>query len=120
MNQDYPVQFSVEYPERDLNRLTTAFRIFTVIPIAIVLASIGGYTSGEYDASGETDEDVFDPAAYEGQTHVTAPERAARTDRSPVATGRPRSAGGRRPGAHSTSKSRTERRRRPAPRPTSG
>lgn len=27
-----------------------------------------------------TDEDVFDPAAYEGHTHVTAPERAALAD----------------------------------------
>ena len=33
----YPVQFGVDYPERQLNRLTTFFRIFTVIPIAIVL-----------------------------------------------------------------------------------
>ena len=46
MNTDYPVQFSVDYPDRDLDRLTTALRIFTVIPIAIVLASIGGYTAG--------------------------------------------------------------------------
>jgi Domain of unknown function (DUF4389) len=38
----YPVQFDVEYPERELNRLTTGFRIFMVIPIAIVLASLGG------------------------------------------------------------------------------
>jgi hypothetical protein len=51
---DHPVRFSVDYPDRPLNRLSSAFRIFTVIPIAIVLASIGGYTSGEYDASGET------------------------------------------------------------------
>jgi hypothetical protein len=41
----HPLEFDVEYPDRDLNRLTTAFRIFTVIPIAIVLASIGGVTS---------------------------------------------------------------------------
>jgi hypothetical protein len=34
---DYPVQFSVDYPDRPLNRLSTAFRIFLVIPIAIVL-----------------------------------------------------------------------------------
>jgi hypothetical protein len=40
------VRFSVEYPDRDLDRLTTALRIFTVIPIAIVLASIGGFASG--------------------------------------------------------------------------
>ena len=42
MNDSYPVDFGVDYPERDLNRLTTAFRIFTVIPIAIVLGTIGG------------------------------------------------------------------------------
>jgi Domain of unknown function (DUF4389) len=50
---DYPVTFSVAYPDRPLNRLTTAFRVFTVIPIAIVLGSIAGYTN-QYDPSGET------------------------------------------------------------------
>ena len=39
----YPVQFDVAYPDRDLNRLTTFFRIFTVIPILIVLGAIGHY-----------------------------------------------------------------------------
>jgi hypothetical protein len=48
----HPVTFAVAYPGRDLDRLTTALRIFTVIPIAIVLASIAGYT-GEA-ASGAT------------------------------------------------------------------
>jgi hypothetical protein len=38
----YPVQFGVEYPDRELNRLTTAFRIFTAIPILVVIGSIGG------------------------------------------------------------------------------
>ena len=38
----YPVQFSVDYPDRDLNRLTTAFRLFMAIPILIVVASLGG------------------------------------------------------------------------------
>jgi hypothetical protein len=33
----YPVRFSVDYPDRPLNRVTTAFRIFVVIPIAFVL-----------------------------------------------------------------------------------
>ncbi|HSI79522.1 MAG TPA: DUF4389 domain-containing protein [Solirubrobacterales bacterium] len=47
---DYPVSYRVDYPERDLNRLTTFFRIFTVIPIAIVLASIGGFTATFGDA----------------------------------------------------------------------
>ena len=46
MNEDHPVRFSVEYPDRPLDRLSTAFRIFTVIPIAIVIGSIGGYTGG--------------------------------------------------------------------------
>ena len=46
MSDEHPVRFAVDYPDRDLNRLTTGFRIFTVIPIAIVLASLGGYTGG--------------------------------------------------------------------------
>jgi hypothetical protein len=37
----YPVQFSVDYPDRDLNRLTTGFRLFMAIPIVIVLATLG-------------------------------------------------------------------------------
>ena len=54
MNEDYPVRFSVDYPDRPLNRLTTAFRVFTVIPIAIVMASIGGAaTHGGYQGSGD-------------------------------------------------------------------
>ena len=40
----YPVQFAVDYPDRPMNRLTTFFRIFTVIPIAIVLAAVSGQT----------------------------------------------------------------------------
>src|SRR6266700_8280302 len=39
---DYPVQFSVDYPDRPLNRLSTALRIFVVIPIAIVLGTVSG------------------------------------------------------------------------------
>jgi hypothetical protein len=44
MADEYPVGFSVEYPDRKLNRLTTAFRIFTAIPIFIVLGTIAGDT----------------------------------------------------------------------------
>jgi Domain of unknown function (DUF4389) len=39
---EYPVQFSVEYPDRDLDRGTTAFRIIVAIPILILLAAIEG------------------------------------------------------------------------------
>jgi uncharacterized protein DUF4389 len=50
----YPVTFSVEYPDRELDRVTTAFRIFTVIPIAIVLGSISGY-SGQWGGGGSSE-----------------------------------------------------------------
>ena len=54
MNEEHPVRFSVDYPDRTLNRVSTAFRIFAVIPIAIVLGSIGGYSgSGSYDAGSD-------------------------------------------------------------------
>jgi hypothetical protein len=36
------VQFSVDYPDRPLDRLTSFFRIFTAIPIAIVLGAVEG------------------------------------------------------------------------------
>src|SRR5579862_8057883 len=36
----YPAKFDVDYPERDLSKTTTFFRIFTVIPIAIVLSLV--------------------------------------------------------------------------------
>jgi hypothetical protein len=42
MNEPYPVEFSVEYPDRDLNRLTTGFRILWAIPILIVAATLSG------------------------------------------------------------------------------
>ncbi len=38
----YPVHLSVDYPQRDLNRLSTGFRIFAAIPILIVLVLISG------------------------------------------------------------------------------
>jgi hypothetical protein len=38
----YPVQFSVDYPDRSLNRLTTFFRIFAALPILIVLGAVSG------------------------------------------------------------------------------
>jgi hypothetical protein len=54
----YPVQFSVDYPERDLNRLTTGFRILMAIPILIVLATLGGegasWSGGQWDRGAST------------------------------------------------------------------
>jgi hypothetical protein len=51
-NQSYPVELSVDFPDRDLNRVTTGFRIFTVIPILIVLATLGGHPGGAAAAGG--------------------------------------------------------------------
>jgi Domain of unknown function (DUF4389) len=44
----YPIQYSVDYPDRDLNRLTTGLRIFTAIPILILAGTVGGssYAAG--------------------------------------------------------------------------
>jgi len=38
----YPLTFSVDYPDRDLNRVSTGFRIFAAIPILILLATLTG------------------------------------------------------------------------------
>ena len=45
----YPATLTIDYPDRALNRLTTFFRIFTVIPIAIILALV---SAGSLDWSG--------------------------------------------------------------------
>jgi hypothetical protein len=52
MDGTYPVAYDVVYPERKLSRLTSAFRLFTAIPIVIVLTAIGGVT--EVTSAGDT------------------------------------------------------------------
>ena len=49
----YPLTFSVDYPDRELNRLSTFFRVFAIIPIAFVLATVSGgqYSSGTGDTA---------------------------------------------------------------------
>jgi hypothetical protein len=37
-----PIRFSIDYPDRNLNRMTTFFRLFAAIPILIVLATVSG------------------------------------------------------------------------------
>ncbi|MGI9613068.1 MAG: DUF4389 domain-containing protein, partial [Acidimicrobiales bacterium] len=50
----YPARLEVDYPE-ELNRLTTAFRIILVIPIAIVLGILSANGSSTWTTeSGET------------------------------------------------------------------
>jgi hypothetical protein len=41
-SQAYPVTYSVDYPDRKLNRLTSFFRIFVAIPILIVIILLAG------------------------------------------------------------------------------
>ena len=48
----YPATLDVDYPDRPLNRLTTFFRVFTIIPIAIVLATVSGATQSYSGGSG--------------------------------------------------------------------
>jgi hypothetical protein len=40
----YPVRFAVDYPDRALNRTSTAFRLVAAIPILLVLAAVSGST----------------------------------------------------------------------------
>jgi hypothetical protein len=42
----YPVQYDVAYPDRQLDRVSTGFRIFAAIPIVIVASSLGGHAWG--------------------------------------------------------------------------
>jgi len=40
----YPVQYSIDYPDRPLDRLTSAFRILVAIPILILIGAVSGST----------------------------------------------------------------------------
>jgi len=48
----YPMKLSIDYPDRVLNRLTTFFRLFAVIPIAIILILIVGTSAQGNGADG--------------------------------------------------------------------
>jgi len=51
---DYPANLEVEYPDRPLNRLTTFLRLFTLVPIAIVLATVSGTETYFSDTGAQT------------------------------------------------------------------
>ena len=42
----YPVDVTVDYPDRDLNRVSSAFRIIWVIPILVILVVLSGDGGG--------------------------------------------------------------------------
>jgi hypothetical protein len=50
-----PSRLTIDYPDRELNRLTTFFRLFVAVPILIVLATVGGGAwEWSYDNGKET------------------------------------------------------------------
>ena len=61
----YPVDFAVDYPDRDLDRVSTLLRLFFVIPIGIILAAAAPATintgSGWAFGVGATGVVVFAP-----------------------------------------------------------
>lgn len=40
----YPVRFSIDYPDRTLNRVTTFFRIIVALPILVLLGAVSAGT----------------------------------------------------------------------------
>jgi hypothetical protein len=50
----YPVQFAVDYPDRELDRVTTFLRLIVAIPILVVVAAVSGATWRYGQASGTT------------------------------------------------------------------
>jgi hypothetical protein len=45
----YDLTLDIEYPDRPLNRMTSAFRIVTLVPIAIVLAALSAFGASASD-----------------------------------------------------------------------
>lgn len=69
----YPVQFRVDYPDRPLNRMTTFFRLFMLIPIGIVLGAISGASSSSTWTDPDTQKTITTIAAGAGGLLVFAP-----------------------------------------------
>src|SRR3954452_21288815 len=71
LDADYPATLDVDYPDRPLNRLTTFFRAFTIIPIAIVLGTVSGAT--EVYSTGNTGSDATRIVVGAGGVLVAGP-----------------------------------------------
>jgi hypothetical protein len=52
--EPYPVRFTVDYPDRPLDRLSTGFRICMAIPILIVLGTVSGGNGWDWSSNGST------------------------------------------------------------------
>jgi hypothetical protein len=51
LDEGYPVSFSVDYPDRDLDRVSTGLRIFYLIPIGIVISLLANAGYSEYSST---------------------------------------------------------------------
>jgi len=69
----YPVRFRVDYPDRPLNRLTTFFRFFMLIPIGIVLSSIAGGSSSNTWTDPDTQKQIQTIVVSAGGLIIFAP-----------------------------------------------
>jgi hypothetical protein len=52
-SSSYPVNLEIEYPDRKLNRLTSFFRVFMVVPIALILVLVSGGPSWNMGDKGQ-------------------------------------------------------------------
>ena len=68
MNDDYPVQLSIDYGDGTRNRLTTLFRLIMIIPIAIVAGLLGstGITFLYTMANSDTLSSIYIPSIVLG------------------------------------------------------
>src|SRR2546428_6013610 len=66
MKTSYTVTFTVDFPNRDLGRLSTAFRIIAVIPIGIVLSLLTGASLHYATTTNGTNETVSSVATGGG------------------------------------------------------
>ena len=58
MKTTFPVTFTVDFPDRDLNRLTTAFRLIVAIPIGIILSLLSSESIHYATSTNGTNETV--------------------------------------------------------------
>lgn len=64
----YPVSFSVDYPDRSLDRVSTLFRLFIALPILVVLGAVSAWAWG-----GSSGDDAGTGAAGAGGLLFLAP-----------------------------------------------
>ena len=51
-NEMYPARLTIDFPDRDLDRVSTLLRLFYVIPVLIILALVGGSAFGDTAGDG--------------------------------------------------------------------